>query len=101
MSIRWILCLLVTGCVACGGGSLPLESADLAARVDLVTPVCAFEPFVDCGCGCCGGTEPNEVCVRASLGETLESVRGTPSAPTPEQCQSAGCSLGVRYRCCD
>ena len=101
MSNRWLFCLLVAGSAACGGGSLPLESADLAARTDLVTPACAFEPFVDCGCGCCGGVEPAEVCVRASLGETLESVRGDPPRSTPEQCALAGCSLGIRYRCCE
>lgn len=89
--------LLLLVCLSGCGGATALPS-DLGSDLQVT---CEFEPFVDCGCGCCGGTEPIDVCVRASAGETLSSVRGDPVQPTPAQCATVGCSLGLRYLCCD
>jgi len=55
--------------------------------------------YTACGCGCCGGVEPEERCLREK-GE-LERVRAEDrKARKNPDCAMAGCSRGVRYKYC-
>jgi len=60
--------------------------------------VTAPEPYVACGCGCCGGVDPYSVCYYPARGETLQAF--VTSEPTPDECSSVGCTEGVAYLCC-
>ncbi|MBI3379331.1 hypothetical protein HY029_01090 [Candidatus Gottesmanbacteria bacterium] len=58
--------------------------------------------YTACGCGCCGGTIPQEVCLYKSKGDSLEKVKQNDfKAKTSSQCMLVGCSMGITYRYCD
>jgi hypothetical protein len=60
------------------------------------------DEYVACGCGCCsGGPAPIERCFYPEAGDSLASIiaqdQTQQSSPS---CATAGCSVGVRHRCC-
>ena len=59
--------------------------------------------FVECGCGCCGGSEPsNTLCYYPERGDTLEALRAADEmAAMSPSCPNAGCALGTRRVCCE
>jgi hypothetical protein len=97
--MRWALAMAV---VALGGCS----RSELAARdggVDAGPPQCTVgRTYVDCGCGCCGGTTPTRRCVYSSRGEDFDAiVEEAQAAVAATNCSVVGCSLGTEYVCCD
>lgn len=70
------------------------------------TPVAAVkkEPespsYIACGCGCCRGVEPREVCV-ANEEELAEKSAEDKLAAAAESCAYAGCAAGTIYRICE
>lgn len=59
--------------------------------------------YVVCGCGCCGGVEPEKKCLYRSKGDDLDALMAKDQAtrPTPKACANVGCSRGTEYRYCD
>jgi hypothetical protein len=86
---------------AIADGSLD-ASFDAAADVEPADAGACFEataePYVSCGCGCCGGVEPYTICYYPSLGERLQTL--VTNDPTPEDCSTVGCTDGTAYLCC-
>lgn len=66
------------------------------------SPMIAESSYIACGCGCCGGVEPDKRCLYHSKGDSLEEVIQADriSAHSPS-CPMMGCSKGVRYIYCD
>jgi hypothetical protein len=57
--------------------------------------------FLACGCGCCGGTTPNNACYYPALGESTALFQAQDEAVRQStNCNLAGCSMGRRYVCC-
>lgn len=65
----------------------------------------AFEEinsYLACGCGCCAGVEPVEKCLYRSKGDDInEIIREDGITAQSGQCDSAGCSKGIKYSYCD
>ncbi len=58
--------------------------------------------YTACGCGCCGGAEPKEVCIYHSKGENLQKIiEDDKKAGENPECAFMGCSLPVKYSYCD
>jgi hypothetical protein len=58
--------------------------------------------YISCGCGCCGGVEPQDKCVYKILGDSLEKIAAEDKAhrPSARQCALMGCAIGTRYHYC-
>ncbi|KFE70715.1 hypothetical protein DB31_5757 [Hyalangium minutum] len=58
------------------------------------------DSYLACGCGCCGGVEPEVRCL--SQGETLQThiARDKEQAASPN-CPWQGCFFPVKYKICD
>ncbi|MEK7642933.1 MAG: hypothetical protein AAB372_00560 [Patescibacteria group bacterium] len=62
------------------------------------------EPYMACGCGCCGGgvEKVEERCLYHARGDDIEKIRAEDKkAKTAPICSIVGCSVGVRYKYCD
>lgn len=60
------------------------------------------ESYTACGCGCCGGSTPKEVCLDRSKGESLEKVKAEDKmVANPKNCMVVGCSNGTKYKYCN
>ena len=97
----WLL--LSVGCVS--QTSRPESAAPAPDASPAVAPEPAPEPelkgdsYTACGCGCCGGVEPQVKCLG---GESLQAViaRDKQAAASPD-CAMAGCTMPVKYQACD
>jgi hypothetical protein len=80
---------------------MPMFSAACSSPGEDAKNTCDAEPYVACGCGCCQGVNPIDVCVDAAHGETMQDIsdRDKAAAGSPT-CANAGCSVPVRYSCC-
>jgi len=80
-----------------------LMGGQAATAAEPASATVALQQYVDCGCGCCGGTEPTDKCLYKSKGDSIENVigRSKKNPPSEHTCAVAGCSKGVRYRYCD
>ncbi|MEW5738988.1 MAG: hypothetical protein AB1938_08670 [Myxococcota bacterium] len=91
-----VLVLVVSGCASAAGADA--GSTD-AGRDGGCT---SGRTYLDCGCGCCGGTTPTRRCVYSSRGEDFDAlVRQAEETLANTDCATAGCSLGVELVCCD
>lgn len=55
--------------------------------------------YLACGCGCCGGVQPQEKCVEEdALALLIEKDKAQAASP---QCAVIGCSVGVEYTVCE
>ncbi len=60
------------------------------------------ESYLACGCGCCGGVEPQSRCLYHSKGDDLAKIIAQDKeAAKGSICESVGCSIGIQYRYCD
>lgn len=60
------------------------------------------DTYTACGCGCCSGATPQEVCLYKSNGDSLERIKQQDTAAkTSPQCAVIGCSRGTTYKYCD
>ena len=60
------------------------------------------ESYLSCGCGCCGGAEPQEKCLFREQGDSLEDKRESDRRlGESNACDLMGCSLGTKYVFCD
>jgi hypothetical protein len=58
-------------------------------------------PYDACGCGCCSATPTSTACYYPTAGETLAMLKAKDDeAKARIDCNTAGCSPGVRYVCC-
>lgn len=58
--------------------------------------------YTECGCGCCGGSNPLIKCLDKSLGENLESIKAKDQLQKGNNgCMAVGCSYGIKYAECD
>ena len=58
--------------------------------------------YLSCGCGCCGGAQPQKVCLYRKKGDKLKRIiEQDESQRSAPMCAMAGCSLGTLYRYCD
>lgn len=73
---------------------------DAATVGDGPAPGCT-DDYLACGCGCCGGTTPTNVCYYPELGETT-AIFAAQDAQVRQStnCATVGCALGRRYLCC-
>jgi hypothetical protein len=93
-----VLAALVLGC-----GRSALPSSDDSGLVDAGGPRCTVgRTYLDCFCGCCGGSTPARRCVSPSRGEDFDAlVRQAQEARAAADCSVVGCSLGTELVCCD
>ncbi len=101
------LALSLAGCLTPQNIS-PTPTAQIAAESNSDTPPALPEEsgeldyYLACGCGCCGGVEPQKQCLYESQGESLEKIKAQDlEASQSETCMVAGCSLGTNYTYCD
>jgi hypothetical protein len=60
------------------------------------------QSYTACGCGCCGGTKPQEKCLYHSKGDNMdEIIQADKKLQSSSSCAAMGCSLGLKYRYCD
>ena len=72
------------------------------ARCLQATPTPVPESYTACGCGCCGGAEPQTQCIYKAKGESLDTIKiQDQAARLNPQCSLMGCSLGTKYTYCD
>ena len=58
--------------------------------------------YLACGCGCCGGTDPDKQSLYHSKGDDLNKIiQEDKKLQQREECKYAGCSKGVLYEYCD
>ncbi|MCC6649396.1 MAG: hypothetical protein IT374_27985 [Polyangiaceae bacterium] len=58
--------------------------------------------FVACGCGCCGGVEPERACLYHQKGDDPAKLEAADDkAAKSPGCAAAGCSRGTAYYWCD
>ncbi len=75
-----------------------------AAGVDARTkaPRDCSATYVACGCGCCGGVEPQVQCLSCADGDDLQAlIKKDQEAKKDPQCAVMGCSTGTKYMYCD
>lgn len=62
------------------------------------------QSYTACGCGCCGGVDPNPIqkCLYHSRGEDLREIMKSDEAQrlSPD-CKFIGCARGTKYTYCD
>jgi hypothetical protein len=81
----------------------PGPAASTAVPTPPAAPAPAGSTYRACGCGCCGGTAPQETrCLYRSKGDDLARIiaEDRAAAQSPS-CANKGCALGVVYRVCD
>jgi len=61
------------------------------------TPV--LDSYIACGCGCCGGVEPEIQCL-SSDDDLQRIIKADIKASKDPGCVAAGCSIGVKYQYC-
>ncbi|MBN8233112.1 hypothetical protein JYK02_36920 [Corallococcus macrosporus] len=65
-------------------------------------PVDCSATYVACGCGCCGGVEPQVQCLSCANGDDLHAlIEKDQAAQKDPQCAVEGCSVGTKYVYCD
>lgn len=58
--------------------------------------------YVACGCGCCGGVEPQVQCLSCANKDDLQAlIQKDQEAQKDPRCAYAGCSFGTKYVYCD
>jgi len=58
--------------------------------------------YTFCGCGCCGGVEPESKCLFQSKGNYIqEFIIQDEVAAEKTDCSNVGCSRGIKYIYCD
>ncbi|MGE6758460.1 hypothetical protein ACQKGO_10640 [Corallococcus interemptor] len=89
--MRMLMGLLLTGALGWG-----CQAAEDEAPLD------CHATYVACGCGCCGGVEPQVRCLSCANGDDLQAlIEKDQEAKKDPQCASAGCSVGTKYVYCD
>lgn len=90
--------------LGCGRSALPSSDGGAdGGAFDAGAPQCTVgRTYLDCFCGCCGGTTPTRRCVYSSRGEDFDAlVREAQEAVAAADCSVVGCSLGTELVCCD
>ena len=89
--------------LSCGRAGLAHADGGADGGVDAGAPQCSVgRTYLDCGCGCCGGTTPSRQCVYSSRGEDFDAlVREAQAAVAATDCSVVGCGLGTELVCCD
>lgn len=55
-----------------------------------------------CGCGCCGGVQPNPGCYYPEHGDDLVAIKAKDQAAgMSSTCAQAGCAIGTHLACCE
>jgi len=101
--MRALVLLGVVLVLGCSRSELSPDDAGLDGGADGGPPQCSVgRTFLDCGCGCCGGTTPSRQCVYSSQGQDFDAlVRAAQDALANTDCSTVGCSQGVEWVCCD
>ncbi|WP_147445376.1 hypothetical protein [Corallococcus aberystwythensis] len=93
--MRMLMPLLLAGAMGWG-----CQAADKATTPK--APQDCSATYVACGCGCCGGVEPQVQCLSCANGDDLQAlIEKDQEAKKDPQCAVAGCSVGTKYVYCD
>ncbi|MBN9682509.1 MULTISPECIES: hypothetical protein [unclassified Corallococcus] len=93
--MRMFMGLLVAGALGWG-----CQAA--GDKVPAKAPLDCSATYVACGCGCCGGVEPEVQCLSCSKGDDLQAlIQKDEEAKKDPQCAVMGCSPGTKYVYCD
>ncbi|MBZ4330150.1 hypothetical protein NR800_22625 [Corallococcus interemptor] len=93
--MRMLVPLLLAGVVGWG-----CQSAGDKAQAK--APLDCTATYVACGCGCCGGVEPEVKCLSCAKGDDLQAlIQKDEEARRDPQCAVMGCSTGTKYVYCD
>ncbi|HEX3051698.1 MAG TPA: hypothetical protein VHP83_13645 [Aggregatilineaceae bacterium] len=96
------LIVLVVGLLLLAGCSVLEDVFEQDRASDNPPATVEPESYKACGCGCCLGIEPLEVCLYHAQGNSLSAViaEDQSMAQSPD-CAFVGCAPGVLYRYCD
>jgi MFS-type transporter involved in bile tolerance (Atg22 family) len=62
----------------------------------------SLQSYTACDCGCCGGAEPQVICIYHSKGDNLEKIIYQDELDANStQCAFVGCGRGMQYIYCD
>ncbi|RKI14835.1 hypothetical protein D7Y15_14450 [Corallococcus sp. AB030] len=76
------------------------QSADYGVQAK--APLDCKATYVACGCGCCGGVEPEVKCLSCANKDDLQAlIQKDQAAQKDPQCSVMGCSTGTKYVYCD
>lgn len=60
------------------------------------------EYYIACGCGCCGGVEPQVKCLYYAKGDNLQKIiNDDKKIKQSSNCKVMGCSPPIKYKYCD
>lgn len=90
----------LTGWVLAGALGWGCQAAEDDAQGK--APLDCSATYVACGCGCCGGVEPQVQCLSCANGDDIQAlIEKDKVAKADPQCAYAGCSPGTKYVYCD
>ncbi|WP_158622221.1 hypothetical protein [Corallococcus sp. CA047B] len=109
--MRMLVPMMLALCVGCVSPSARTETAAAPDATAQAPASAVSEPAPDaaapappgytaCGCGCCGGAEPQVKCLgtQAELEKVIAKDKADAKSP---DCAMAGCTVPTRYQLCD
>ena len=96
-----ILCIVLVSVLVVTRFATPLRTERIPAssNPDMLQK---SQSYIACGCGCCGGVEPEARCLFHAKGDNLRWIMENEKKSSKNPgCAQAGCSFGVKYTYCD